>query len=179
MTTKGRLVRRGCNTDRYDKKFTAERKNFPSSLLVWTCFSSRGSGDLFIQSMNKTMNSSDSLKILKKSLRKTMITHNCKYFQHDNARIHTAKKIVKFLQDINVDVIKWPSNSPDIAPIENIFGWMKKHLEKRDIRTIPKLKREVRKTFKMLKRSFLKNLVKSLPKRLQLVIKSNGEMIKY
>ena len=76
-------------------------------------------------------------------------------------------------------MIKWPSNSPDIAPIENIFGWMNKHLEKRDIRTIPKLKREVRKTFKMLKRSFLKNLVKSLPKRLQLVIKSNGEKIKY
>ena len=70
-------------------------------------------------------------------------------------------------------------NSPDIAQIENIFGWIKKHLEGRDVRTISKLNIEVRKTFKMLKKSFLKNLVKSLPKRLQLFIKSNGEMTKY
>ena len=94
--------------------------NFPSGLLVWTSFSSRGTGDLFIQPLNKTMDSSGYLKILKKTLRKTTAAHNCKYFQHDNARIHTAKKIEKFLKDVNVDVIKWPSNSPDIAPIENI-----------------------------------------------------------
>ena len=100
--------------------------------------------------MNKTVDSSDYLKILKKNLRKTMTTHNCKYFQHDNARIYTAKKKVKFLQDINVNVIKWPCNSPDIAPIDNIFGWMKKHLEGRDIRTIQKLKNELRRTLMML-----------------------------
>ena len=69
---------------------------------------------------------------------------NFNYFQHDNARIRTAKKIVKFLKDINVDVIKWPGNSPDIAQIENIFGWMKTHLEGRDVRIISKLKREVK-----------------------------------
>ena len=80
MNTKGRLVRRGYNTDRYDKKFTAKSKNFPSSLMVWTCFSSRGIGDLHIQSMNKTMDSSDYLKILKKNLRKTMTTQNCIIF---------------------------------------------------------------------------------------------------
>ena len=54
-------------------------------------------------------------------MRKTMTTQNCNYFQHDNARIHTAKKNIKFLKDINVDVIKWPGNSPDIAPINNIL----------------------------------------------------------
>ena len=31
MTTKVRLVRQGFNTDRHDKKFTAESKNFPSN----------------------------------------------------------------------------------------------------------------------------------------------------
>ena len=31
MTTKGRLLRQGSNTNIYDKKFTAESKNFPSS----------------------------------------------------------------------------------------------------------------------------------------------------
>ena len=45
-------------------------------------------------------------------------------------------------------------NSPDIAQIENIFGWIKKHLEGRDVRTISKLKIEVRKTFKMIKKRF-------------------------
>ena len=108
-----------------------------------------------------------------------MTTQNYNLFQCDNENIHKEKKIVKFLKYINVDVIKWPGNSPDIAPIENIFEWVNKHLEGRDVRTISKLKREVRKTFKILKQSFLKNLVKSLPKRLQLVTKSNGEMFKY
>ena len=36
MTTKGRLVRQGSYTNKYGKKFTAESKNFPSILLVWT-----------------------------------------------------------------------------------------------------------------------------------------------
>ena len=177
MTTKGRLVRRGPGTNRYEKKFTVESMNFPPSLMVWTCFSSRGTGDLYIQPKNKTMDSSDYLKILKKNLMKTMKTQNCNFFQHDNARIHTAKQIVKFLKENNVDVIKWPGYSPDISPIENMFGLMKKQIEGKGIRTIPKLKKEFKKNYKKLKKSYLKNLVKSMPKRLKLVIKNKGEMI--
>ena len=150
MTTKRRLVRRGSHTDRYNKKFTTDCMSFPSSLLVWTFFSSRDTGDLYIQSKNKKNDSSDYLKILKKNLKKTMTTHNCNFFQHDNARIHTAKKIGKFLKDYNIDMIMWPGNSTDIALIENMFGLMKKHIERRDIRTISKLKKELIKIFKMI-----------------------------
>ena len=40
--------------------------------------------------------------------------------QQDNARPHTARVIQCFMQRHEVDVLPWPANSPDLAPIEHL-----------------------------------------------------------
>ncbi len=53
-------------------------------------------------------------------------------FQQDVAHAHTAKSTKSWLNDHGVGVLDWPANSPDLNPIENLWGIVKRKIKKRD-----------------------------------------------
>ncbi len=49
-------------------------------------------------------------------------------FQQDLAPAHTAKSTNSWLNDHGVSVLDWPANSPDLNPIDNLWGIVKRKI---------------------------------------------------
>ena len=48
-------------------------------------------------------------------------------FQQDGARCHTAVSGMRWFQSHDVECLReWPANSPDLSPVEQIWGIMKR-----------------------------------------------------
>ena len=51
---------------------------------------------------------------------------NSTILQFDNDLKQRSLKVLKFYKENNIKVINWPSNCPDLNPIENILEKVKK-----------------------------------------------------
>ena len=49
-------------------------------------------------------------------------------FQQDNAPIHVSKATRAFFQESNMQVMDWPAYSPDLNPIENVWGLLSRSI---------------------------------------------------
>ncbi len=100
-------------------------------------------------------------------------------FQHDNDPKHTSKATVGFLKKNKVKVIQWPSMSPDLNPIEHLWGILKRQVEHHSPSSIQSLKEVILEEWKKIDLAKCRQLVHSMPRRLGAVIKNHGGHTKY
>ena len=73
----------------------------------------------------------------------------------------------------------WPSQSPDLNPIENLFGWMKNKLQRKRIVSIKELKVHLEALWESITPELLEPYYKSMKRRCEMVIENEGYSIKY
>ncbi len=56
-------------------------------------------------------------------------------FQQDLAPAYTAKSTKSWLNIHGVGVLDWPANSPDLNPIENLWGIVKRKMKNKRLHT--------------------------------------------
>lgn len=103
---------------------------------------------------------------------------NCIY-QQDGASCHTAKSTKKWFGDHDVNVLSWPSSSPDLNVIETVWHKMKQHLRNHPQRIIPELRVKLQEIWNSFTRENCQALVKTMPARIQAVIKAKGDVTSY
>ena len=99
--------------------------------------------------------------------------------QQDNDPKHTSRVAKEFIAENGIRVIDWPSNSPDLNPIENMWHMIKNNVEKRMPKNIEELKKFMVEEWDAISDETVNNLVLSMENRCKLVLKENGDRISY
>ena len=99
--------------------------------------------------------------------------------QQDNDPKHTSNIAKQFINNKVSRLLKWPSNSPDVNPIENLWSIVKRKVEKRKPKNIDELELFLCEEFKNVDVNIVAKIVMSMKKRCLSLIESKGERIKY
>ena len=98
--------------------------------------------------------------------------------QQDNNLKHTAKIVKKWLQDNQINVLEWPSQSSDLNPIDNLWHKLKTQVKQRNPRNLD-LEELCKEEWSKISVKVCRNLIVKYPNRLQAITKAKGHAINY
>ena len=149
-------------------------------VMVWGCFSARGLGRLV--EISGKMDSKMYTEIIEENLLPSateMGLLNDFIFQQDNDPKHTSRFFKAFLQKKQIAKLPWPSQSPDLNPIENLWDELARRIPQIKRRSFAEFKNTLFGMWKEIGQEVLMKLSRSMSKRLKLVIEAKGGPINY
>ena len=173
------------------------------TMMVWACFNGLKPGPLIVCDAG-SVNADRYLDVLRDGVVTfvnemltpelgsntiTVATEDTYLFMHDNAPCHTAKKVTEFLKKRRVPTMKWPAQSPDLNPIENLWVDLKERFHARcaAIGLKPSTRPEVLEKFATIVRQLwreqgielIMKRIESMPRHVAAIIAAKGGHTKY
>lgn len=172
------------SNERYEPYATKGTVKHDKKINVWGCFSGRGVGK--IRRVEGILKSDQMRDILAETLLPTIqlqfpnAANGDNYiFQQDNDPKHTSNLVQTWLAANNVPLLPWPSQSPDLNPIENLWSILDRKLQLRTPQNENDLFLFLESGWNALETGLLQKLVDSMPHRCAAVIKNRGYCTKY
>lgn len=151
--------------------------------MVWGCMAASGIGEMFV--CEGRLNSTAYINVLKEALLPSFAAvfgdtnMDGVKFQQDNAPCHKSGQTMKWFKDNDIETLNWPPQSPDLNPIEHLWGILKHNIRKYSITSKDMLRRRLKEEWNNISTKECQTLVNSMPKRVAAVIKAKGGPTKY
>ena len=175
-----RYVWRKPNTAHHPENTIPTVKHGGGSIMLWGLFSASGPGKLV--KIEGKMDAAKYREILEENLLKSARDLGLGrrfIFQQDNDPKHTAKATLEWLKNKKVNVLEWPSQSPDLNPIENMWKELKIAVHQRSPSNLTELEQFCKEEWAKIAVSRCAKLVETYPNRLMAVIAAKGASTKY
>jgi hypothetical protein len=188
------MIRRPKGT-RYQPKYIRPTVKFNGGgVLCWGCFSAKSIGPLVL--IDGIMDSSKYRDMMQNAMlpfANATMSPNWLY-QQDGDPKHTSElmlgrklkmkngmvvRLFGWFRLNDVNLLRTPPYSPDCNPIEHLWAYVKRQLRGFRFKNKKELWEKVDELWKTISPHMLKQLVDSMPKRLQAIIKSKGGPTKY
>lgn len=158
-------------------------KHGGGSLMAWGCMTAHGVG--YLCKIEGGLNADLYCQILEDELIQSMDYYGMNkekvIFQQDNDPKHTSKIAKECLRKLNINVLEWPPQSPDLNPIEHLWDVLKRRLNAYE--TQPKgmheLWERIEKQWSEIGKEECLTLIESMPRRIEAVLKAKGGYTKY
>jgi len=175
FSSRRKFVRRPIG-QRFNHRYTCKTVRHSFSILVWGLI--KGDGSRMLVKCPSRLNSEGYQAVLKEGL--FGIYGNESILMQDGATCHTSMSTREFLDHHKICLLSdWPPQSPDLNVIENLWHILKSNVHKHFPTKQDDLWKIAKHEWDNIPRDSIINLYESIPKRLDAVILSKGQITKY
>ena len=153
------------------------------NLMLWGCMLWEGPG--FATKIDGRMDADLYVSILDDELQATLEYYGKDIedvvFQQDNDPKHKSKKTTNWFKDNGFVVMVWPPQSADLNPIEHLWHYLKRKLGEYEMapKSIHELWERVQTEWEKIPAATCQNLIESMPRRVEAVLRAKGGYTKY
>jgi transposase len=157
-------------------QYVNKTKKFSPSIMVWGAI--RSDGRRMLIKCESNVDSVEYQRIL--SLARSHIYTRRFILQQDGASSHTSASTRQYLLNNSLRTLEnWPSQSPDLNIIEQMWLILKENIKKKSPRTVEDLWNIAHKEWMDISNELIEKLYASVPRRLLAVLAAKGGNTKY
>lgn len=158
------------------------------SIMLWGCMTWAGVGK--VAKVEGRMDAAQFCSILDRCLAPTMDActmlpdfpqRDQLVFQQDNDPKHTSRLATSWFRTAGIQVMEWPAQSPDLNPIEHLWHHLKTRIaaHPEPAKGVHELWERASEEWAKITADTCRELIESMPRRVEAVIKARGGHTKY